>query len=217
MRMRRKPWARPELAACPFYVDDPQQNRGKWKTAFPADQPMVLDLGCGKGVYLARLARRDRSYNHIGVDLKSEVLALAKRQAEEIYGDEPITNLLLMSQDIERLAMIFAPGIDLFSRIHICFCNPWPKQRHHKHRLTYTRQLLTYRELLAPGGELWFKTDDDPLFEDTLGYLAEAGYKVTYITRDLHSSDFAGNITTEHEEMFAGQGIPIKFLIAQPD
>ncbi|MEG2074848.1 MAG: tRNA (guanosine(46)-N7)-methyltransferase TrmB, partial [Angelakisella sp.] len=88
--------------------------------------------------------------------------------------------------------------------------------RHAKHRLTHTRQLLKYKTFLTDGGELWFKTDDLPLFEDTLLYIEEAGYEVRYCTYDLHKSDFTQNVTTEHEDMFTEQGIAIKFLIAAP-
>ena len=216
MRIRRKSWARPELAQCPFFVDEPMSLRGRWAEAFSVRRPMSLELGCGKGGFIAQLASARPEENFVAVDLKSEVLALAKRKVEEVYGRQgrAVENLLLLSQDIERLPMIFAPEADRFRRIYINFCNPWPKLRHQKHRLTHSRQLLTYRDFLDPEGELWFKTDDDPLFEDTLGYLAEAGYHVSFCTRDLHASGFGENIVTEHEEMFSAQGIPIKFLIA---
>ncbi|WP_071434436.1 tRNA (guanosine(46)-N7)-methyltransferase TrmB [Angelakisella massiliensis] len=216
MRLRRKPWARPELAACDFYVDDPTQLRNRWQEEFANDHPLVLELGCGKGGFLAVQAAAHPELNFIGVDLKSEVLVLAKRKAEEMLqplGRTPGENLRLMSQDIERLGMILGEK-DRISRIYINFCNPWPKPRHAKHRLTHTRQLLLYRQFLKPEGQLWFKTDDDPLFEDTLLYLEEAGWQVQYLTRDLLGSGFEENVPTEHEEMFSAQGIPIKFLIA---
>ncbi len=218
MRLRRKPWARPELAACPFFVDEPAALRGRWAAAFSAPQPMELELGCGKGTFIASLASRRRECNYVAVDLKSEVLALAKRRAEEEYAraGAPVDNLLLLSQDIERLPLIFQPGADRFRRIYINFCNPWPKPRHHKHRLTHTRQLGMYRDFLIPRGELHFKTDDDALFEDTLGYLAQAGYEILALHRDLHAAGLPGNIPTEHEELFAGRGVPIKYLIARP-
>ena len=75
--------------------------------------------------------------------------------------------------------------------------------------------MLRYQTFLDDGGELYFKTDDDGLFEDTLKYLSEADFVVTYLTRDLHRSDYGGNIDTEHEKKFCEQGIPIKFLIAE--
>ena len=100
-------------------------------------------------------------------------------------------------------------------RIYINFCNPWSqKAKHRKRRLTHPRQLEQYKTFLAPGGEIWFKTDDDSLFADSVHYFEECGFSIRYQTLDLHHSGFEGNIPTEHEAMFSEQGIPIKFLIA---
>lgn len=95
-------------------------------------------------------------------------------------------------------------------RIYINFCNPWPKKKHKKKRLTYPRQLFSYQEFLKDGGEIWFKTDDDELFEESLEYFKLCGFTQKYLTRDLANSGFAENILTEHEKMFMEQGIPIK-------
>ncbi|MGL4773786.1 MAG: tRNA (guanosine(46)-N7)-methyltransferase TrmB, partial [Clostridium sp.] len=100
-------------------------------------------------------------------------------------------------------------------RIYINFCNPWPKERHKKRRLTHNRQLEKYKTFLRPEGEIWFKTDDDPLFEESLEYFKESGFNIEYITYDLHKSGFKGNVVTEHEKMFTGMGIKTKFLIAK--
>lgn len=219
MRLRRKPWARPELAVSSFFVDNPLQKKNCWQQEFANKNPMQLELGCGKGGFIAQLGCEHPHINYLAVDLKSEVLGLAKRKAETLYSTAntaPSDNLRLVSYDIERIDNIIGEQ-DRVERIYINFCNPWPKLRHAKHRLTHTRQLLKYKAFLEQKGELWFKTDDLPLFEDTLLYLDEAGYMVRYLTRDLHNSDFIGNVTTEHEEMFVKEGIAIKFLIAVPE
>lgn len=221
MRLRRKPWARPELAACPFFVDHPEELIGRWAGQFPREGPLFLELGCGKGGFAAAQAAAHPEVNFIAIDLKSEVLALAKRKVEAALAAEGrptdrIDNLLLLSHDIERLHLIFGEG-DRVDRVTVNFCNPWSKPGAHKHRLTHTRQLLSYRRWMGEGAELWFKTDDDDLFQATVErYIPQAGYEISYLTRDLHRSDFTGNVPTEHEEMFAGQGIPIKFLICHP-
>ncbi len=103
---------------------------------------------------------------------------------------------------------------DKISRIYINFCNPWPKKKHKKRRLTHTRQLTQYRNFLKENGEIWFKTDDDELFEESLEYFKEGKFRIEYITYDLHTSGFEGNVQTEHERMFTEQGIKTKFLIA---
>ena len=72
-----------------------------------------------------------------------------------------------------------------------------------------------YKKFLKSGAEIWFKTDDDELFEESLEYFKECNLEIKYITYDLHASGFEGNVSTEHEEMFTAQGIKTKFLIAE--
>lgn len=215
MRIRHKPWARPELAACPFAVDDPQSCRGRWHQLFARRQPLHLELGCGKGGFIAQLACTHPEINYLAVDLKSEMLGMAKRKAEETYrlAGRPVENLLLAAHDIERIQLML-DEYDAVGRIYINFCNPWSKPGYHKKRLTFTRQLERYKTFLPVGGQLWFKTDDDELFDHTLGYLAAAGYRVTALTRDLARSGLESGPVTEHQAMFAAQGIPIKYVQA---
>ncbi len=201
---------------CEFFVNCPSENKGKWSDAFKKEQPLYLELGCGKGSFLARLASENLDKNFLAVDIKSEVLALAKRNVEKIYAEKElaIDNVLLTAQNIEQIGDILGDD-DRVERIYINFCNPWPKPRHKKRRLTHPRQLTSYKNFLEPGGEIYFKTDDDGLFDESINYFSESGFEVNYITRDLHNSEFVGNIPTEHEKMFSEQGIKIKFLIAK--
>ena len=217
MRMRHKPYARPELAAWPYSVDDPRHLAGRWGMAF-ADPtlPLRLEFGCGKGGFLARLALAQPACNYLGVDIKSEMLVVAKRTIERLYAEanRPLGNVLLTSYDIERVGEILAAA-DKPDRLYLNFSNPWYKTGHAKHRLTHPRQLALYRDFLTEDAEIWFKTDDERLFNDTLRYLPMAGYVVLWHTRNLHREEPAWNIRTEHEDMFSGEGISIKALIAQ--
>ena len=95
------------------------------------------------------------------------------------------------------------------------FCNPWPKKRHHKRRLTHPNFLAKYNKLLVEEGEIHFKTDDDNLFEASLEYFNENGFEVILITYDLANFDYPKNIETEYENKFKSLGIKIKFLIAK--
>lgn len=218
MRLRKKPWARPELESCDFFVINPKENKGKWKTLFKnPDRELHLELGGGKGTFMAMLASRNQDVNYLSIDIKDEVIVLAKRNIEKVFeeaGINTIDNVKIMAQEINLITEAFGDG-DVIDRIYINFCNPWPKDRHNKRRLTHTRQLNNYKTFLKKGGEIRFKTDDDELFEESLEYFKEAGFEITYITRDLHNSDFEGNIVTEHEEMFSSKGVKIKFLIAK--
>ena len=185
MRMRFKPYARPELLACDFHVHEPLTHGGHWHETYARpDQPWHLELGCGKGGFLAQLAPRHPDINYLGID-------------------------------IERLGNAFTPA-DRVDRIYINFCNPWSKNAgSNKHRLTHPRQLLQYRQLMDEGAEIWFKTDDDDLFRDSLHYFPAAGFEITWQTFDLHKDEPDWNLRTEHEGMFSEQGIPIKALIAR--
>lgn len=219
MRIRFKPWARPELEASYFYEDNPEEYIGKWKEKFKnKNNPLYIELGCGKGSFISELAFSNQNINYIAVDLVDAMLGLAKRKVEEKYSSNNIKveNLILVRYDIERILNIFNKN-DKIERIYINFCNPWPKAKHKKKRLTHTRQLEKYKEFLVDGGDIYFKTDDDELFKDSLNYFTETGFEIISKTLDLHKNDiFNGqNIITEHEKMFSDEGIKIKALIAK--
>ncbi len=218
MRMRFKPYARPELLATDWHAHTPIENRGRWHQRFVRpDAPLHLELGCGKGGFLARLASSHPENNYLGIDITDKVLILAKRNIERIYAEKglPVDNVQIMSLDIERILNAFSEE-DTVQRIYINFCNPWNrKHAHKKHRLTHTRQLALYRTFLEKDGEIWFKTDDEDLFNDSLEYFPEAGFEITWSTRDLHQNEPEWNIRTEHEAMFTEQGIKTKALIAR--
>ena len=218
MRIRYKPWARPELEASEFYIDNPEEYKGKWKELFKnKDNPIYLELGCGKGQFISKLAVRNPNINYIAIDLVDAMLGLAKRNLETIYKElnREIDNVILTRFDIERILLILEKQ-DKIERIYINFCNPWPKGKHRKKRLTHTRQLEKYREFLTDNGEIYFKTDDDDLFTSSLLYFEESGFEIIAKTYDLHKEPiFEVNIETEHEKMFSEQGIKIKALIAR--
>ena len=217
MRIRRKPWARPELEACDFCVKDLEAIRGKWNDSFVNKNPLHLELGCGKGGFIAQISALNQNINYVAIDIKSEMSAYARRKivaSFEEKGIEKIENVKLLVHNIENIHEVFSEE-DSVERIYINFCNPWPRGKHKKRRLTYPKKLAEYRKFLCDTGEIWFKTDDDELFEESIEYFNESGYRIEYITRDLHNSGFVYNIETEHEKMFSDMGIKIKFLIAK--
>lgn len=216
MRIRHKPWAKPELEACSFYVKSSLEQKGKWTSLFnEPDKPLYVELGCGKGGFISQIAPAKPEINFIAMDIKNEMLVLAKRKLEAAYeaANRTPDNVRVAIQNIERLDLAWDEN-DRADRIYINFCNPWPKAKHKKRRLTHTRQLLNYKKFLR--GELWFKTDDDELFEESFEYFEEAGYKIKFKSFDLHSETNIENFVTEHEKMFSDEGKKIKFLIAEP-
>ena len=218
MRIRFKAWARPELEASSFYRDNPEELKNNWIKEFKnQENPIHLELGCGKGQFISNLASSNLDINYIAIDLVDAMLGLAKRNVEQVYQEKNIEpdNVALTRFDIERIPMIL-DKTDNIRRIYINFCNPWPKGKHRKKRLTHTRQLEKYKQFLAENGEVYFKTDDDDLFNSSLIYFEESGFEIVSKTYDLHKEPiFENNIETEHEKMFSEQGIKIKALIAK--
>ena len=217
MRIRRKPWAEKELAECGFYIDKPDVFKGKWKEQFEKEQDLYLELGCGKGSFIAELASRHMDINYIAVDMIEAMLGLSKRNIEKSYSEKnlEISNLKLIRANVELIDNVIGED-DVISRIYINFCNPWPKGKHNKRRLTHTRQLEKYKKFLKQDGKIYFKTDDDELFEASLEYFKESGFEVEKVTYNLHEElIFEENVVTEHEQMFSEEGIKIKALIAR--
>ncbi len=218
MRVRKKKWARPELENTSFVVIDPDKNsdkyKGQWNKEFNNSNPIYLELGCGTGKFISENAIGNPDKNYIGIDLKDEILVYAKRTVEDLYSDdENIKNIRLIPMQIAFIDKIFSR--DEISRIYINFCNPWPKRRHNRQRLTHNIFLEKYKGFLKANSQIWFKTDDKNLFEDSQQYFISSGFKIKYLTYDLHNSDFDKNITTEYEEKFRKMGMPIMFLIGE--
>ena len=218
MRIRFKPWARPELEASKFYIDNPEEYKGKWKEAFkePSNE-LHLELGCGKGSFISQLAVKNHNINYLAIDLVDAMLGLAKRNIEQKYNEnkKEIDNIIITRYDIERILNILNLE-DNVKRIYINFCNPWPRGKHHKKRLTHIRKMDKYKQYLQKNGEIFFKTDDDSLFADSLLYFKQTGFTIEKFTYDLEKEEnFWDNIVTEHEQMFMNEGIKIKAVIAR--
>lgn len=211
MRIRNKPWAKDELLASDFYVQKPEDYKGRWKEFFNNENEHIyLELGCGKGFFVKKAAKQNQNINYIAIDLIDAILGMANRNIIEEFENKEVLNLALTRYDVEEINNILDKS-DNIERIYINFCNPWPKPRHKKRRLTHTRQLEKYKQFLAPKGEIYFKTDDDELFRESLEYFKEAGFEVVKTTANLNEEpDFWENIETEHEIKFKNEGIKIK-------
>ena len=215
MRMRRKPWTEIELAGCPYFIERPSTHIGKWRGFFPKNQPVHLEIGCGKGVSTVRMAHENPGVNYIAIDEVRHVLAVSVRNTRAEYGNDPVDNLVYSAVDAMMIHDTFDAS-DGIERIYISFPNPWDERaKHHKRRLTHPRQLNQYRAFMKPGGEIWFKTDDDVLFIASKRYFREAGFEIAYMTDDLHASGFTPNYVSEHERLYADMGKPIHFCIAR--
>lgn len=187
-----------------FLCKNPEENAGKWMQAFKKEQPLYLEIGCGKGGFAGQLALKNPDKNIIALDIKVDMLGVGRRTIVKLFEDagktqDDITNLLLVKYNVEMLDKIITAD-DKIDRLFINFCNPWPRAKHKKRRLTYYKKLEMYKTFLKPDSEIRFKTDDDELFDESLEYFEQSGYEILYLTRDLHASDVTDNIETEHEK-----------------
>ena len=226
MRLRNIPCADSVVQSHGAVIMDAKSQRGGWKQVFGNDRPIRIEIGMGKGQFLLQMAAEHSEVNYIGMERYSSVLlrALEKydrygsdgpdRDRKELSGDRKnshsLENIRFLCMDACELEQVFAPGeVD---RIYLNFSDPWPKARHARRRLTSSGFLERYARVLAPGGELEFKTDNRDLFDFSLAQVEEtAGWTMKMYTWDLHHDAVmkTGNIMTEYEEKFSAMGNPI--------
>ena len=103
MRMRKKPWARPELEASDFFIVNPKEYKGRWKESFGNNKPVYLELGCGKGTFIAVHGSENFNINYIAIDIKDEVLGLAKRNIENAYEEKIVYALNVIDRGLRDL------------------------------------------------------------------------------------------------------------------
>lgn len=209
MRLRNVPGARETIIENKFSIQQPEQMKGKWAEVFQNDHPIHIEVGMGKGQFIIEMARRNPEVNYIGIEKYSSVLVRAVEKLEDFEQD----NLRLIRMDAENIEEVFDK--DEVDRIYLNFSDPWPKDRHAKRRLTSTRFLERYNNILTPEGRVMFKTDNKDLFDFSLEQVEEAGWILENYTYDLHHSEYnEGNVMTEYEEKFSAKGNPICRLVA---
>ena len=190
-----------------FLVREPETVKGRWAELFGNDNPIYLELGCGKGKFISRMAQDNPDRNYIAIEGQSNVALRALEKAQE----GRLANLRIFIDYVHDLQDYFAEGE--LDGIYLNFSDPWPKARHAKRRLTHRNRLENYREVLSDEGTVEFKTDNDGLFDFTMEELEEGGFEILQQTRDLHKSGFsAAEITTEYEERFKDAGKNINFV-----
>ena len=208
MRLRRKPWARPELLQSELFIENPREFKGSWNKVFNNNNEICLELGCGKGRFISNIAQKNKDKNFIAIDLKDEVLVYVKRKCEELN----LENVRILSFDINYINEIFEKGE--VSDIYLNFSTPWPKTKHNKRRLTHPRFLNKYLEVINSNSKIMLKTDHELFFLDSIEYLNENGFDILYKTMDLHNEEIE-NIMTEYEEKFLNKGMKIMYLTAK--
>ena len=208
MRMRKRPNLGPRMEKCAKYlISDPAGLRGRWREAFPGFERLHLELGCGKGRFTAGTAAAEPGTLLIAVEKVPDAMIVAMERVRD-QGSE---NVRFISEDAALLPELFAPGEA--ERIYINFCDPWPKSRDAKYRLTAPGFLRLYASVLPLGGEIHFKTDNAPLFDWSVRQLEAEGWALRQVTYDLHGAGPCG-IMTDYELKFYQQGVRINRLEA---
>lgn len=192
---------------------NPDAYRGQWSEVFGNGQPLHVELGMGKGQFIAGQSLHHPHINYIGIDLYDELIRkayekAASLRAEHGLSEEPFANLRHVRWNIQHLEQVFAPSE--VQRIYLNFSDPWPKRRHANRRLTHQSFVEKYLQLLMPGGQIRLRTDSRELFEFSLNTFADMDLKMKNITLDLHKNGTPqDHIFTEYEEKFINKEMPI--------
>lgn len=174
-----------------------------------SNKKLFVELGTGKGDFITQLAEREPDIYFLGLEVEPTVVYAAARKIRE----KGLKNVRLMIFNINNIETLF--NENEIDRIYINFCDPWPKKRHAKRRLTYITFLEKYKKILKPEGEIQFKTDNRGLFDFSLEQFESANAKVSEITYDLHSDNPVDNIETEYEKKFSSLGVPINRCVVR--
>ena len=207
--MRKKKNCAVRIERCgDIRITDPENHKGKWNEVFGNDNPIPVEIGCGKGSYIVGMAKMYPDVNFIAIEKVEDVIVMAMEKA---IANE-IENVRFMDLDAERIEEFFEKGE--IKRIYLNFSDPWKKGKQAKRRLTHKNFLDRYKKVLNSGDYIWFKTDNQKLFEFSLNSFCAEGFKLRNITLDLHNSGFEGNVITEYEQRFIDLGQPINRLEA---
>ncbi len=187
--------------------------KGNWNAKyFSNTNPIVIELGCGKGEYTIGMAQLFPEKNFIGIDLKGDRLAVGSQMA----NDADLKNVAFLRTNILELEQLFEHNE--VSEIWITFPDPRTRLRDAKRRLTYSRFLGIYSNILKANSSLYLKTDNLPFFEFSLESLKVFGAKDIQFTFDLYHSNLQNislGIKTRFEEIFTGKGFKINFLMCR--
>ena len=211
MRMRKMRNLEPRMEKCAAYrIDQPETLRGNWRSLKPDCTALWVEVGCGKGKFTAETAQANPDVLLIAVERCREAMVVAMEKAR----DMELKNVFFIDMDVAKMEEIFAPGeID---RLFINFPDPWPRKKNAKRRLTHRTFLDKYCRTVREGGEIHFKTDNQPLFEYSVETLEREGWTLSEVTRNLHENGIVG-VMTDYEAKFHEQGVNINRLVAKKE
>lgn len=208
MRMRKKTNLTSRMEQCAHVlIEEPETLKGTWRERFSEYKEIYVELGCGKGTFTAGTAEANPEVLIVAVERVPDAMVMAMEKACQME----LSNVRFIDMDAALIEDVFEDGeID---RLYINFPDPWPKSHDAKHRLTAPGFLRKYADVLKPGGQIHYKTDNDPLFEWSEEKFREEGWEISELDRDLHANGPRG-IMTDYEAKFYAQGITINRLVA---
>lgn len=182
-------------------------HRGSWRHFFNNENPVVVELGCGKGEYTVGLAQRNPNVNYIGIDIKGARFWRGAKTAAE----QGLTNVAFVRTQIELVDFIFAENeID---EIWITFPDPQIKYKRTKHRMTNAEFLNRYKNILKSDGLMHLKTDSEFMHGYTLGLLHGLGHEVLYANHNIYHNLGAPEEVTEIKTFYEQQYLEINKAI----
>ena len=208
MRVRNLKNKKDILNNSSYYLSNPEDYKDKWKSYFKNDNPIYLEIGCGKCSFIYEIAKRNPENNYVGMERIDTVLAYG---IKEISGKDELSNLVLINYDASSIDKVLKKEIET---LYLNFSDPWPKKRHEKRRLTSFSFLEKYDTIFKDEKNLEFKTDNIGLFEYSIVSLSKYGYVIEDLSFDLHKREDFDNIVTEYEEKFSKKGFKINYLKA---
>ena len=189
---------------------DKNTLKGKWHTHFGNDNPIILELGCGKGEYTVGLAKLRDNKNFIGIDIKGARLW----RGAKIALEENLNNVAFVRTQIELIDQLFEANE--VSEIWITFPDPQIKYKRTKHRMTNKDFLNKYRKILKPNGIVNLKTDSEFMHGYTLGLLQGLDLEILYANHDVYKNQGSPkevlDIQTFYENQYLEIGKPITFI-----
>lgn len=201
MRLKKVKGALEIVSNSDYVIKEPKKYRRKYKSLFGNNNPIHIEIGSGKGDFIINMAKTYPNINFIGIEKYDSVLCKIVNKLEL----ENIKNLKLICMDAIEIDEVFSKEIDT---LYLNFSDPWPKKRHAKRRLTSEIFLKKYDLIFENKNNIIMKTDNQALFEYSVMSFNNYGYKIGYISLDLHSTN-EFNIETEYERKFSSKGFRI--------
>lgn len=206
MRLKNIKGASERILEGKYFINNPNEYKGKWHKLFNNNNPIYIEIGMGKGNFIIKNAIENPNINYIGIEMYDSVILRAVEKTNELE----LNNLYLIRTDARLIEDVFDKEIDL---IYLNFSDPWPKERHAKRRLTSTRFLARYDNIFRGDNHIIMKTDNLDLFNYSVDSLKEYGYTINEISNDLHKEK-DNIITTEYEDKFTSKGMKINYFAA---